>query len=240
MSSLNYNRVIVKFSGEALAAGKCFGIDRDVLDYLTDEIISLRELGLEIGIVVGGGNIYRGVDIASNGMDRVRADYIGMLGTVINGIALKDLFARKGINTKVMSAIRMEDVAEPMVIRKARQYLKEGKITIFTCGTGRPYFSTDSGAAVRASEVEADLFIKGTKVDGVYDKDPEEYDGAQIYKSLDYQTAIDDKLGVMDTTAFNLCQENDIPIMVYNMTKSGQLKNSLVDQNVGTLITRGE
>lgn len=240
MSSTDFDRVIVKFSGEALAAGKCFGIDRGVLNYLTDEIISLKELDLEIGIVVGGGNIYRGVDIASEeGMDRVNADYIGMLGTVINGLALKDHFQSKGIEARLMSAIRMDEVAEPMIIRNAKQHLKQGRVTIFTCGTGRPYFSTDSGAALRASEVNADLFIKGTKVDGVYDKDPEEYDEAEIYRDLTYQTAIDKNLGVMDTTAFSLCQKNDIPIMVYNLMNSGDLKNSLINKDIGTLI-KGE
>ncbi|HMA61329.1 MAG TPA: UMP kinase [bacterium] len=239
MENIEYNRVLLKFSGEALAGSKRFGIDNDVLDYITDEILSLKEFDLDIGIVIGGGNIFRGVDITTEGVNRIRADYMGMLGTVINGIALQDYLIRKDAKARVLSAIRMEEVADPMIIRDVEEYFDQGNILIFTGGTGRPFFSTDSGAALRASEIGADLFIKATKVDGVYTADPTKNKEAKLYKKLDYDTAIHNKLGVMDTTAFSLCQDNDIPIMVYNMMKSGNLKNSLIKDDVGTLISKG-
>ncbi|MCF7886613.1 MAG: UMP kinase [Candidatus Marinimicrobia bacterium] len=239
MKKIDYNRVLLKFSGEALAGGKRFGIDNEVLDYITDEILSLNEYDLDLGIVIGGGNIFRGVDITTEGVNRIRADYMGMLGTVINGIAIQDYLIRKNAKARVMSAVRMDEVAEPMIIRKAEEYFEEGYIIIFTGGTGRPFFSTDSGAALRAAEIDADLLIKATKVDGVYSDDPEKNKEAKLYKKLDYKTAIHDKLGVMDTTAFSLCEDNEIPIMVYNMMNSGALKESLISENVGTLITKG-
>jgi len=239
MKDIEYNRVVLKFSGEALAGSKRFGINNEVLDYLTDEILTLQEFELDIGIVIGGGNIFRGIDITTEGVNRVRADYMGMLSTVINGLAIQDYLIRKKARARVMSAIRMDEVADPMIIRKAEEYFEEGDILIFTGGTGRPYFSTDSGAALRASEINADLFIKATKVDGVYTKDPVKNKDAQLYKKLDYDTAIHNKLGVMDTTAFSLCRDNNIPIMVYNMMKSGNLKKSLISEDVGTLISKG-
>ena len=239
MENIEYNRVLLKFSGEALAGSKRFGIDNDVLDYITDEILSLQKFDLDIGIVIGGGNIFRGVDITTEGVNRIRADYMGMLGTVINGIALQDYLIRKNAKSRVFSAIRMDEVADPMIIRDVEEYFDQGNILIFTGGTGRPFFSTDSGAALRASEIGADLFIKATKVDGVYTSDPNKDKDAKLYKKLDYDTAIHNKLGVMDTTAFSLCQDNDIPIMVYNMMKSGNLKNSLIKDDVGTLISKG-
>lgn len=239
MENIEYNRVLLKFSGEALAGSKRFGIDNDVLDYITDEILSLQKFDIDIGIVIGGGNIFRGVDITTEGVNRIRADYMGMLGTVINGIALQDYLIRKNAKARVFSAIRMEEVADPMIIRDVEEYFDQGNILIFTGGTGRPFFSTDSGAALRASEIGADLFIKATKVDGVYTSDPNKDKDAKLYKKLDYDTAIHNKLGVMDTTAFSLCQDNNIPIMVYNMMKSGNLKNSLIRDDVGTLISKG-
>ena len=239
MQQIEYDRVLLKFSGEALAGSKRFGIDNDVLDYLTDEILSLKEFELDIGIVIGGGNIFRGIDITTEGVNRIRADYMGMLGTVINGIAIQDYLIRKGAKVRVLSAIRMDEVADPMIIRNVQEYFDDDYIVIFTGGTGRPFFSTDSGAALRASEINADLFIKATKVDGVYTADPVKNKDAKLYKNLDYDTAIQNKLGVMDTTAFSLCQDNNIPIMVYNMMNSGDLKNSLISDNVGTLITKG-
>lgn len=233
-----YKRVLLKFSGEALAGEKHFGYDPAVLDLLGDEICSAKQLGIEIGIVIGGGNIFRGLAASQNGMNRVRADYMGMLATVINALAVQDVLESKGLKVRVMSAIQMIEVAEPMIIRLADEYLEKGDVVIFSGGTGRPFFSTDSGAALRAVEIRADAIIKATKVEGVYDKDPEKFTDAKFYAHLDYQTAIEKQLKVMDLTAITLCQDNNLPIIVYNMKKAGNLKRLLLGEPVGTIINR--
>ncbi|MDO9547720.1 MAG: UMP kinase [Candidatus Marinimicrobia bacterium] len=240
MSKAKYQRVLLKFSGEALAGDKGFGINPAVLDDVCTEIQSAKELGIELGIVIGGGNIFRGLAASERGMDRVKADYMGMLATVINALAVQDALESRGMKVTVMSAIQMIDVAEPMVIRKAEEYLKNGHIVIFSAGTGRPFFSTDTGAALRSVEIHADAIIKATKVDGVYDKDPVKHPDAILYKILDYQTAIEKQLKVMDLTAITLCQDNKLPILVYNMNVKDNLRRLLTGEDIGTLISGGD
>ncbi len=239
MPELKYKRVLLKFSGEALAGKMGFGIQPAMIRQLTEEIIAAQELGAQIGIVIGGGNIFRGLSAGAQDMDRVRADYMGMLATVINGLALQDALLNRGVACRLFSAIRMEEVAEPMHIRRAKEYLGKGEVLIFSSGTGRPYFSTDSGAALRAAEIGAQVLIKGTKVKGVYDKDPVHYKDAQLYRQLDYQVALEKKLRVMDLTAFSICRDNRIPIIVYNMLQAGNLKKILTGESVGTLVSQG-
>jgi uridylate kinase len=238
MTKARYQRVLLKFSGEALAGKKGSGIDPAMLNYLGTEIISAKELGLEIGVVVGGGNIFRGLTAASErGMDRVKADYMGMLATVINALAVQDALESRGSKVVVMSAIQMIDVAEPMIIRNAETYLQNGTIVIFSAGTGRPFFSTDTGAALRAVEIHADAIVKATKVDGVYDKDPVKYADATFFRSLDYRTAVEKQLQVMDQTAITLCRDNNLDILVYNMKKEGNLRRLLLGEDIGTIIS---
>jgi len=240
MLKAKYQRVLLKFSGEALAGHKGFGIDPTVLDEVCTEIQAAKELGIELGIVIGGGNIFRGLAASERGMDRVKADYMGMLATVINALAVQDALESRGLKVTVMSAIQMIDVAEPMIIRKADEYLKSGHIVIFSAGTGRPFFSTDTGAALRAVEIHADAIIKATKVDGVYDKDPVKYSDAVFYKTLDYQTVVENQLKVMDLTAITLCQDNKLPILVYNMNVKDNLCRLLTGEDIGTLISGGD
>ncbi len=240
MSKAKYQRVLLKFSGEALAGDKGFGINPDILDDVCTEIQSAKELGIELGIVIGGGNIFRGLAASERGMDRVKADYMGMLATVINALAVQDALESRGMKVTVMSAIQMIDVAEPMIVRKAKEYLKSGHIVIFSAGTGRPFFSTDTGAALRAVEIHADAIIKATKVDGVYDKDPVKHSDAIFFKTLDYQTVVENQLKVMDLTAITLCQDNKLPILVYNMNVKGNLRRLLTGEDIGTLISGGD
>jgi len=240
MLKAKYQRVLLKFSGEALAGAKGFGIDPAVLDDVCTEIQSAKDLGIELGIVIGGGNIFRGLAASERGMDRVKADYMGMLATVINALAVQDALESKGMKVTVMSAIQMIDVAEPMIIRKAEEYLENGQIVIFSAGTGRPFFSTDTGAALRAVEIHADAIIKATKVDGVYDKDPVKHSDAILFKTLNYQTVVENQLKVMDLTAITLCQDNKLPILVYNMNVKGNLRRLLTGEDIGTLISRGD
>lgn len=237
---INIKRILIKFSGEVLAGDNHFGIDQKMVDKVAEEIIALKKYNLEIGLVFGGGNIFRGLNASQeNNTDRVKGDYMGMLATVINALAVQESLVRKGTKTRVMSAISMPEIAEPMIIREADEYLKNDDIVIFCAGTGRPFFSTDTAAALRAAEIGADLLIKGTKVDGVYDKDPVKYSDAKFYSTLDYHTAIEKKLKVMDTTAFSLCQDNKIPIVICNMTKSGTVERVISGEKIGTLISGG-
>lgn len=233
-----YKRVLLKFSGEALAGEKHIGFDPEMINQIAAEIKSASELGVQIGIVFGGGNIFRGLSVAGQAMDRVRADYMGMLATVINALAMQDALEKLGLRVHVFSAIQMIEVAELMIVRDARHYLEQGEIVIFSAGTGRPFFSTDSGAALRAVEIKADAIIKATKVDGVYDKDPEKYPDAKFFERLDYQTAVEKRLKVMDLTAITLCQDNELPIIVYNMKTPGNLRKVLTGEKIGTMITR--
>ena len=217
-------RVLVKFSGEALAGAEGYGIDTQILDYIAEEIKSLVENDIEVGIVIGGGNIIRGVTAAADGViKRTSADYMGMLGTVINGIAMQEALEHKGLNARLQTAIKMEQIAEPFIVRKAIRHLEKGRVVIFGAGTGNPYFTTDTGATLRATEIGASMLIKATKVDGVYDKDPMKYPDAQKLEILSYDRALEDHIKVMDDTAIALAKDNKLPIVVANMNEKGNL-----------------
>ena len=217
-------RVLVKFSGEALAGAEGYGIDTQILDYIAEEIKSLVENGIEVGIVIGGGNIIRGVSAAADGIiKRTSADYMGMLGTVINGIAMQEALEHKGLSARLQTAIKMEQIAEPFIVRKAMRHLEKGRVVIFGAGTGNPYFTTDTAATLRATEIGADMLIKATKVDGVYDKDPMKYPDAIKYDTLSYDKALEDNIKVMDDTAIALAKNNKLPIVVANMSEKGNL-----------------
>ena len=217
-------RVLVKFSGEALAGAEGYGIDTQILDYIAEEIKSLVENGIEVGIVIGGGNIIRGVAAAADGViKRTSADYMGMLGTVINGIAMQEALEYKGLSARLQTAIKMEQIAEPFIVRKAMRHLEKGRVVIFGAGTGNPYFTTDTGATLRATEIGASMLIKATKVDGVYDRDPMKYPDAKKLDTLSYDRALEDHIKVMDDTAIALAKDNKLPIVVANMSEKGNL-----------------
>ena len=234
--SPRYRRILLKLSGESLLGDKTFGIDRKFTDYLAAEIRQVHELGVQVSAVVGGGNIFRGVSDTAQGMDRVSADYMGMLATVINGVALQDALERAGVYTRVMSAIEMREVAEPFIRRRAIRHLEKERVVIFAGGTGNPYFSTDTAAALRAMEIKAEIILKGTKVDGIYDADPMDNPKAKMFERLTYFEVLQRGLKVMDTTAISLCMENRLPIIVYNLKKKGSLKQILMGGKVGTMV----
>jgi uridylate kinase len=234
---LNYPRVVLKLSGEALAGEQGYGIAPAVVDRLTEEIRVLHELGHAIGLVIGGGNIVRGTNASKEGMDRVSADYMGMLATIINALAVQDLLERKGIETRVMTAIRMEALAEPYIRRRALRHLEKRRIVIFAGGTGNPYFSTDTAAVLRAIESEADVLIKATKVDGVYTADPAKDANAQFLPKLTFQDVVQRDLAVMDTAAVALCKENSLPIIVLNINRPGAMAAALRGEAVGTMVS---
>ncbi|PZP12827.1 MAG: UMP kinase [Aliarcobacter butzleri] len=217
-------RVLVKFSGEALAGAEGYGIDTKILDYIAEEIKSLVESGIEVAIVIGGGNIIRGVTAAADGViKRTSADYMGMLGTVINGVAMQEALEYKGLSARLQTAIKMEQIAEPFIVRKAMRHFEKGRVVIFGAGTGNPYFTTDTGATLRATEIGASMLIKATKVNGVYDKDPMKYPDAQKLETLSYDRALEDQIKVMDDTAIALAKDNKLPIAVTNMNEKGNL-----------------
>ncbi len=236
MANLNFKRILLKLSGESLLGKQNFGIDSNVLDHISDEVISVAEMGIEIGIVIGGGNIFRGLSASQQGMNRVSGDFMGMLATTINSIALQNALEKKGRYTRVQSAIRMEEIAEPLIIRRAIRHLEKQRIVIFAAGTGEPYFTTDTAAALRAIEINADILIKGTRVDGVYDSDPEKNPDAKMYEKLSYDEVIEKNLRVMDMTSIALCRENQLPISVINMNKKGNLKDLITGNPIGTLV----
>jgi len=231
-----YKRVLLKLSGEALLGEKTFGIDRSFTDYLAQEIREIHDLGLEIAAVVGGGNIFRGVSDSALGMDRVSADHMGMLATVINGLALQDALERAAVFTRVLSAIEMREVAEPFIRRRAIRHMEKGRVVIFAGGIGNPYFSTDTAAALRAMEVKADIILKGTKVDGIYDADPARNPKATKFDRLTYIEVLQKGLKVMDTTAISLCMDNQLPIIVYDLKKKGNLRRVVMGEKIGTLV----
>jgi uridylate kinase len=231
-----FKRVLLKLSGEALLGEKAFGIDRDFTDYLAREIKQIHGLGVQVTAVVGGGNIFRGVSDNAQGMDRVSADHMGMLATVINGIALQDALERVGVITRVLSAIEMREVAEPFIRRRAMRHLEKGRVVIFAGGTGNPYFSTDTAAALRAMEIKAEIILKGTKVDGIYDADPVKNPKARKFDRVTYLDVLKKGLKVMDTTAISLCMDNRLPIIVYNLKSKGSLKQIVTGHKVGTLV----
>jgi uridylate kinase len=235
--NLKYPRVVLKLSGEALAGDQGFGISPPVVDKMTDEIKVLHEAGVAIGLVIGGGNIVRGTLASQQGMDRVHADYMGMLATVINALALQDMLERKGIETRVMTAIRMEALAEPYIRRRALRHMEKGRLVIFAAGTGNPYFSTDTAAVLRAIEMSADVLIKATKVDGVYTADPVKDPTAKFIPHLTYQDVLTKELGVMDAAAVSLCKENSLPIIVLNIHQPGAVLSALRGEPMGTLVS---
>jgi len=232
-----YKRILLKLSGEALMGNQSFGLDSDVLEKIADEVYSVTKLGIETGIVIGGGNIYRGLSAHKQGIDRVTGDQMGMLATVINSLAMQNALEKKGIYTRVQSAIKMDEIAEPLILRRAVRHLEKKRVVIFSSGTGSPYFTTDTAAALRAIEIKADVIIKGTRVDGVYDSDPEKNKKAKMFKKLTYLEVLEKDLRVMDLTAITLCQENNLPIKVFNMNVKGNLRKLVTGENIGTLIS---
>lgn len=236
MPQARYKRVLLKLSGEALMGRQGLGIDPKTVEELALEVKEISALGVQIGIVIGGGNIFRGLSASARGMDRVSADYMGMLATVINAMALQDYLERNNVYTRVLTAIKMEEVAEPFIRRRAMRHLEKGRVVIFAAGTGNPYFTTDTAAALRGVEIEADVIIKGTKVDGVYDSDPMLNKNAKKYDHLTYLDVVKQQLKVMDSTAVTLCMDNKLPIIVYNITKKGYLKRVIQGESIGTRI----
>lgn len=234
---LKYKRVLLKLSGESLSGKNEFGIDANVLEYLSGEISKVHSLGVEIGVVIGGGNIYRGLSAKAQGIDSVTGDYMGMLSTIINALAMQNSLEKYGIYTRLLSAIDMHKIAEPFIRRRAVRHLEKKRIVIFGAGTGNPYFTTDTAASLRALEIEADVLLKGTRVDGVYDMDPEKNHGAKMYSRITFSEAFKKKLKVMDMTAFTLCQENNIPVIVFNMNKKGNFEKIVLGQKIGTTVS---
>ncbi len=236
MNNIKYKRVLLKLSGESLMGKKGFGIDHTVLDFFSTEVKKVHDIGVQLGIVIGGGNIYRGLSADDQGIDRVTGDQMGMLATVINSLALQNAVEHKGIFTRLMSAIKMEEIAEPYIRRRAQRHLEKGRVVIFGAGTGHPYFSTDTAASLRAVEIGADVIIKGTRVDGVYDSDPERNPDAFKFNNISYMDILKKNLRVMDLTAISLCQENNLPIIVFNMNVPDNLLKLVKGENIGTLI----
>jgi uridylate kinase len=241
MSQLKYRRVMLKLSGEALAgAENGFGIDPPTLQVLATEVAEAHALGAECAVVIGGGNIFRGLKGSAQGMDRATADYMGMLATVINGLALQDTLERLKLPTRVLSALEIRQVAEPYIRRRAIRHLEKGRVVIFAAGTGNPFFSTDTAAALRSMEIGAELLCKATKVEGVYDKDPAKHADAVLLKRVTYDRCLTERLDVMDSTAITLCRENHLPIRVFALLKRGNIKRVLLGEDVGTLVGEGE
>lgn len=235
--SQGYSRVLLKLSGEALAGTLGFGIDPPVVDRLTEEVKAVHQMGVSLGMVIGGGNIVRGATASAQGMDRVSADYMGMLATIINALAVQDLLEKKGIETRVMTAIRMDELAEPYIRRRALRHMEKGRVVIFAGGTGNPYFTTDTAAALRAIEMEADVVIKGTKVAGVFTADPEKDPSAEFIPNITFHEVVANELAVMDAPAVSLCKENDLPIIVLELEERGAVAAAIRGERVGTLVS---
>jgi uridylate kinase len=234
---LAFKRVLLKLSGEALAAGQGFGVDATRIHQIAAELEDVHSLGVEIAIVVGGGNFFRGVAEQARDMDRVAADHMGMLATVINAIALQDALEKRGVYTRVMTAIEMNQVAEPFIRRRAIRHLEKGRIVIFAAGTGSPYFSTDTAASLRAMEIKADAILKATKVDGVYDADPVLVKDARMFERISYMEVLQQGLKVMDSTAISLCKDNSLPIVIFNLNRQGNIRRVVTGEKVGSLVT---
>lgn len=238
MSQLKYRRILLKLSGEALMGNGDYGIDPDIINGLAEEIIEAQKAGAEIGVVIGGGNIFRGAGLAAKGMDRVTGDHMGMLATVINALAMQDALEKHGAYARVLSAIKINQICEDYIRRRAVRHLEKGRIALFAAGTGNPFFTTDSAAALRATEINAELLLKATKVDGIYDSDPKKNPNATRFDTLTYDEVLSRDLQVMDTAAFALCRDNNIPLRIYDMSKAGTLMRILKGENIGTLVTR--
>ncbi|MCP4705598.1 MAG: UMP kinase [candidate division Zixibacteria bacterium] len=234
---LKYRRILLKLSGEALVGPNTFGIDFDTIDLICRQIKEIKDLGLEIAIVVGGGNIFRGLEVSKTGMDRVAADNMGMLSTVINGLALQDNLERIGVQTRVMSAIRIESFTEPYIRRRAIRHMEKGRIIIMTAGTGNPFFSTDTAAALRANELNTEVLIKATNVDGIYSADPRLEPDAKFLPELSYLDVIKRELRFMDLTAITMCKDNKVPVIIFNQGNTGNLKKVVLGENIGSVVT---
>jgi len=236
MKRPRYKRILLKISGEILTGEKGFGIDPEIIRQIAQEIKEVVSLGVEVAIVIGGGNIFRGVAASSKGMDRATADYMGMLATVLNGLALQDALEKMEVHTRVQTAIEMKKVAEPFIQRRAIRHLEKGRVVIFAAGTGNPYFTTDTAATLRAVEIKADIILKATKVDGVYDRDPVQYADAMMYDKISYTDVLTKNLKVMDATAISLCRDNGLPLSVFNLQKTGNIKRVICGEKVGTIV----
>lgn len=236
MREPKYKRILLKLSGEALMGAGRYGIDTQTLDDIASEVQEVTRLGVEVALVIGGGNIFRGISGAAEGMDRASADYMGMLATVINSLALQDALETRGVSTRVQSAIEMRQVAEPYIRRRAARHLEKGRVVIFAAGTGNPYFTTDTAASLRAMEIRAEVMMKATKVDGVYTADPVKDPSARRYKTLSYMDVLQKELKVMDATAVSLCMDNDLPLVVFDLTVPGNVVRVVMGEDVGTLV----
>ena len=235
-STLRFRRILLKLSGEALMGDGKYGIHPPTLSRIASEIGDVVKAGVQVAVVIGGGNIFRGVSASTEGMDRASADYMGMLATVINSMALQDALEKQGVFTRVQSAIKMEQVAEPYIRRRAVRHLEKGRVVIFAAGTGNPYFTTDTAASLRAMEIGAEIVMKATRVDGVYDKDPHKFKDARMFRRLSYLDVLNRNLEVMDSTAISLCRDNGLPILVFNMTKPGNIRRVVLGEPLGTLV----
>jgi len=235
--ALRYPRVLLKLSGEALAGERGVGFDFDQIGFFADQIVGVASMGVQLGLVIGGGNIVRGSQLSQMGMDRVGADYMGMLGTVINALALQDVLEKKGLDTRVMTAIRMEELAEPYIRRRALRHFEKGRTVIFAAGTGNPYFSTDTAAVLRGIQMKADVIIKATSVDGIYSADPKKNPDAVLYESISYRDVMLEELRVMDQTAITLCKENKLPLVVLNIHSPGAIERVVRGERIGTLVS---
>lgn len=237
MTETRYKRILLKLSGEALMGGQEYGIDTGIVKTIAAEIKEVQGLGVQVAVVIGGGNIFRGVSASAKGMDRATADYVGMLATVINALILQDALEKTGVFTRVMSAFEMKELAEPYIRRRAERHLEKERVIIFAAGTGNPYFTTDTAASLRAMEIHADVILKGTKVDGVYDKDPMKEKDARMYAKLKYIDVLKEGLKVMDTTAISLCMDNNLPIVVFNIKVPGNLMRIVKGEEIGTMVS---
>jgi uridylate kinase len=240
MAQLKYKRILLKLSGESLMGEKGFGIDHNVLNFFADEVKKVHDAGVQIGIVIGGGNIYRGLSAGDQGIDRVTGDHMGMLATVINSLALQNAIEHRGIQTRLLSALHMQEIAEPYIRRRALRHLEKGRVIILGAGTGHPYFSTDTAASLRAVEIGADAIVKGTRVDGIYDSDPEKNSSAFKFEKISYLDILKKNLRVMDLTAVSLCQENNLPLVVFNMNAPDNLLKLVLGESIGTLVHNGD
>lgn len=236
MAKVAYKRVLLKLSGEILAGDKGYGISTEKLDKIASEIIDVYNAGVEIAIVVGGGNIFRGISSVSMGIERATADYVGMLATVMNAVVIQEILEKKGAQTRVLSALEIREIAETYIRRRALRHLEKGRIIIFAAGTGNPFFTTDTAAALRAAEIGADVLLKGTKVDGIYDRDPNIYPSAVKFNQLTFSEALEKELKILDASAFSLCKDNNIPIIVFNVVEDGNIKRIIEGENIGTLV----
>ncbi|HEX4923522.1 MAG TPA: UMP kinase [Bdellovibrionales bacterium] len=240
MATPKYKRILLKLSGEALAGDTGYGIQPEVIMAIAKEVAGVQALGVQVGIVIGGGNIFRGVAASAHGMDRASSDYMGMLATVINALALQDALEKNGAQTRVQSAIEMAEIAEPYIRRRAVRHLEKGRIVIFAGGTGNPYFTTDTAAALRAMEINADAILKATKVDGIYDKDPMKHKDAVKFHKLTYIEVLNQRLQVMDSTAISLCMDNNLPIVTFNLRTSGNIRRVVLGEDIGTIVQDNE